>query len=65
MKKRPKDCVFGAMINLYQAKDIKIKKLYSLCIVDDRDEEVEDGDGVEREEFIHEKITLYISINAL
>jgi hypothetical protein len=36
------------MINLYQAIDIKIKKLYSLCIVEDRDEEVEDGDGVER-----------------
>jgi hypothetical protein len=43
----------------------KNKKLYSLCKVEDRDEEVEDGDGVEREEFIHEKITLYILINAL
>jgi hypothetical protein len=33
--------------------------------VEGRDEEVEDGDGVEREEFIHEKITVYISIKAL
>jgi hypothetical protein len=76
---KPTKCVRNKVIDERKAKRLcfwcndkfvsghryKNKKLYSLSIVEDRDEEVEDGDGVEREEFIHEKITIYISINAL
>jgi hypothetical protein len=44
---------------------MKNKKLYSLCIIEDEDEEVEHDDEVKEEEFNPKQITIHILINIL